>query len=101
MPSNPRSPFEQMLELMLSAGVASSVAPSKMRTVPPWVVISMRPSGRNAIEVGEPTLVTNVSVNPAGSDGCATPGAVGSIVPSNASANLRPHPRILDNAMGR
>lgn len=101
MPSNPLSEFEQMRELRSSAGVAKSAVPSKIRTLPPCVVISIRPSGRNAIAVGEPTFVTKVSVNPAGSDGCATPGATGRTAPSNASTNPRAHPPILDNAMGR
>src|SRR3954451_17207149 len=67
-PSRPRSRFPHVLLDRFNAGVASST-PAAVRTLstPGCVVISMRASGVKASAVGDGTVVTNSSTNPAGS----------------------------------
>ena len=51
---------------MVRAGGPSRLPPCSTRNVPPWVVMSKRPSGVKASAVGPPTLATRVSAKSAG-----------------------------------
>src|SRR3954452_19881864 len=67
-PNRPRSRFPHVLLDRFNAGVASRMrAAVRTLSTPGCVVISMRASGVKASAVGEGTVVTNSSTNPAGS----------------------------------